>query len=135
MVARSGSCLCGAVAFTATPQDDNVLACHCKMCRRQTTHFLATVSVAQADLTFTEQRGLKWYQSSPAARRGFCAECGAALFWTNDKGTVGVSAGALDDDHGLHLHRHVYVADKGAYYDIPEHEPQYGGDDEAPDPQ
>ncbi len=130
MAARSGSCLCGAVTFTVVPQDTNVLACHCKMCRRQTTHFLATVSVAEADLAFTEKRGLKWHQSSAAARRGFCAECGSALFWTTDQGTVGVSAGALDDDTGLHLYRHVYVADKGAYYDISDQLPQSTGDDE-----
>ena len=129
--ARTGACLCGAVAFTVTPSDPHVLACHCKMCRRQTSHFLATVSVAASDLAITEPRGLKWYQSSPHARRGFCGECGSALFWTDDQGNLGVSAGALDDDTGLRLHSHIYVADKGAYYDIADDQRQYPGDDAA----
>ena len=125
----TGSCLCGAVAFTVTPRDDEVLACHCKMCRRQTTHFLATVSAAAADLVFTEQRGLRWYKSSTAARRGFCGDCGSVLVWTDDHGNLGVSAGALDDDTGLHLKRNIYVADKGGYYDIPGDLPQSSGGD------
>ena len=32
--ARSGSCLCGAVRFIATPKDTDFGVCHCSMCRK-----------------------------------------------------------------------------------------------------
>ena len=113
----SGSCLCGAVRFAIPPVTD-VIACHCKMCRRQTTHHLAaTVSMPWPELHFSEQRGLAWYQSSPQARRGFCRECGSLLFWAIED-RVAVSAGAMDDDSHMRLTKHIYTRDKGAYYDI-----------------
>lgn len=119
----SGSCLCGAVKFTI-PAATDVMACHCKMCRRQTTHYLATVTVTKPEVTFDEQRGLAWYQSSPTARRGFCRDCGSVLFWQDAK-YIAVSAGALDDDFHLRLAAHIYVADKGAYYDISDDAPRF----------
>jgi len=52
---------------------------------------------------------------------GFCAECGSSLFWdapAND--TVSVAAGSLDEPTRLHLLGHVYVAQAGDYYELPE---------------
>ena len=40
----------------------------------------------------------KTYRSSPQARRQFCADCGASLFWSEDgSGEVDVFLGTFDD--------------------------------------
>ncbi|EEB84484.1 glutathione-dependent formaldehyde-activating, GFA [Roseobacter sp. GAI101] len=61
----------------------------------------------------------RWYTSSPGVRRGFCPTCGSFLFWKSDADPdTGISLGAIDGPTGLHLTRHIFVADKGDYYDI-----------------
>lgn len=67
---------------------------------------------------------VRWYAASPSAKRGFCPTCGSFLFWTaHDEPDTGVSLGALDGPTGLHLDRHIFTADKGDYYDIPQTNP------------
>ena len=57
--------------------------------------------------------------------RGFCRNCGSFLFWQhNDEETISISMGVLDAPTGLKLARHIFVADKGDYYDITDDLPQ-----------
>ena len=72
-------------------------ACHCSQCRRTSGHFAASTAVSPDRLRLVEERGLRWYRSSPEARRGFCGECGASLFWEpNARDYVAIAAGTLD---------------------------------------
>jgi hypothetical protein len=43
---------------------------------------------------------------------------------------MGVALGALDGPTGLVLQRHIFVADKGDYYDITDHVRQEEQEDE-----
>ena len=127
---QTGQCLCGAVKYEVRNLDSEAVACHCGQCRRQSGHYFASAMTTRADLTITEDRGLKWYKSSAAARRGFCAECGAILFWesaTDD--STAISAGSLDLPTGLRLARHIFVDDKSDYYEIDDGLPQFAGYD------
>jgi hypothetical protein len=111
----------------------DVTACHCGQCRRQSGHFYATTSVAAERFTLTEDRGLKWYSASATARRGFSGECGSIVLWqpiTKDR--VAILAGSLDAPTGLKLARHIFVADKGDYYEIDDGLPQHAAYDDAP---
>ena len=68
---------------------------------------------------------LSWFRASDIARRGFCRNCGSFLFWQhNDEETISISMGVLDAPTGLKLARHIFVADKGDYYDITDDLPQ-----------
>ncbi len=61
-----------------------------------------------------------WYQSSTEAERGFCAQCGSALFKRQKKGSkILVSVGSLDDVTGLTNIKNVFVEEAGAYYLLP----------------
>ena len=96
-----------------------VVNCHCGQCLRTHGNVAAYTSAARADLVLTEDRGLKWYRSSEVARRGFCRNCGASLFWERLGGDrVAVAAGGIDPPSGLKTIRHIFVADKGDYYEI-----------------
>ncbi len=121
----TGSCLCGAVAFEVTQPLAPAAACHCSQCRRQSGHYWASADAPGEALRLLRDEGLRWFDSSPGVRRGFCGTCGSFLFWQKqDSGTVSVAMGALAAPTGTRLARHIFVADKGDYYDIDDTLPQ-----------
>ena len=120
-----GGCLCRAVRFEIIGAMAPVTACHCLQCRKSSGHYWASTRVADGALAITEARGLRWHRSSAGARRGFCRTCGSSLFWRADgSGTTAVAAGSLDAPTGLGLARHIFVAEKGDYYEIADGLPQ-----------
>ena len=129
MSKQEGGCLCGAVRYLVAGPLSDVHACHCGQCRRQSGHFVAATNAARAHFTLTQDRGLKWYRSSEIAQRGFCAECGSALFWDDGAGEISINAGSLDQPTGLALTRHIFVESRGDYYRIDDGLPQFIGAD------
>jgi hypothetical protein len=125
----TGGCLCGAVRYEVGGPLRDVVACHCGMCRRTSGSFVHASAARLAEFRLTDERGLSWYRSSPAAQRGFCRICGANLFWRADgRPTISIMAGSLDSTQGLRLAEHICVADKGSYYDLEDGRPQHDGD-------
>ena len=119
----TGACLCGDVTFTvgASPQGPSV--CHCGQCRRQSGHLWASAYVARSDLSISGT--VNWFAASAQAKRGFCPRCGSFLFWAADaEDTMSFALGALHEPTGLRLEKHIFVADKGDYYDIADGVPQ-----------
>jgi len=118
-----GHCNCGAITFRLTADPEGASACHCSQCRRQSGHIWASAFVPATAIEITGEPC--WYEASPIARRGFCGTCGSFLFWTaHDEDTVSFALGALDAPTGLALEKHIFVADKGDYYDIADGVPQ-----------
>jgi hypothetical protein len=116
---HKGSCLCGAVTFEVEGDLPGPDACHCTKCRKHSGHVFASTDVARSAVTIRGGDGVRWYQSSEKARRGFCSTCGSSLFWDplfHD--WIGIAMGAFDGRTGTHLHVHVFVADKGDYYEL-----------------
>jgi hypothetical protein len=100
-------------------------ACHCSQCRKQSGHFFASTDVPRDRLTLHGGEHVTWYRSSEKVRRGFCSTCGSALFWDPIyKDRIGIAMGALDKPTGTKLAIHIFVADKGDYYDIADGLPQ-----------
>jgi len=100
-------------------------ACHCRQCRKQSGHYFASTDVAKSALTVHGADRVTWYQSSEKVRRGFCATCGSSLFWDPiHRDFIGVAMGAFDTPTATHLRIHIFVADKGDYYDIADGLPQ-----------
>lgn len=118
-----GHCLCGDITFTLAAAPKDASACHCGQCRRQSGHVWASAVVPVDKLEI--EGPVAWYAASDTARRGFCARCGSFLFWkAHDETTISVALGALDPPTGLRLERHIFVADKGDYYEIADGLPQ-----------
>jgi hypothetical protein len=122
---RDGGCLCGAVRYRVRGPLRAVVACHCTQCRRSTGHFMAATAARRADFELLQDSSLKWFDSSGEARRGFCGVCGSTLFWEGrGRDYLSIAAGTLDDSAGLTTAVHIFVADKGAYYQIEPGVPQ-----------
>ena len=130
----TGRCLCGRITLSVERMNRDVVCCHCSQCRRQTGHFYAAADVLDEHLEVVDDDALVWYAASAEARRGFCRHCGSALFWKAE-GSVRTSilAGCLDAPTGLVTTAHIFVADKGDYYDIADGLPLHPGSDRAAD--
>lgn len=122
-----GSCLCGAVQYRVTGPLRPVVACHCRQCRKTSGHHVAATGAARDAVEIVGP--VRWYASSATARRGFCATCGANLFWDGPGAHLSIFAGTLDGDPGVRVAGHIFCADKGAYYEITDGLPQTPGDD------
>ena len=124
---HSGACLCGAVRFVVTGDLKAPDACHCSQCRRVSGHVWASTDVPDDRLTITGEDHVRWFQSSAKVKRGFCGTCGSALFWKPiHQPRTAVAMGAFDKPTDTHLEMHIFVGDKGDYYDIADGLPQQG---------
>ncbi|MGB7244616.1 MAG: GFA family protein [Sulfitobacter sp.] len=122
---HKGSCLCGAVRFRVSGKLPDPTACHCTICRKFSGHFEASTDVPKTALTIDGADQISWFASSAKVRRGFCATCGSSLFFDpNFHDWIGISMGAFDGLTETKLGRHIFVADKGEYYDISDGLPQ-----------
>ncbi len=120
----TGGCHCGAVRFEGDGKWRKGTACHCGQCRKQTGSFYMTSGIKNEDFKITKDDGLAWYQASKHGERGFCKKCGSALFWRSVDADwvatefISVMLGAMDDAQGVKIEKHIYVGDKGDYYEI-----------------
>lgn len=116
----NGRCDCGKVSFQVETIRETITVCHCRQCRRTSGHLWAvTHASAFSDVTFVCDEGLAWYASSDFAKRGFCRFCGSSLFYRmNEEDDVGIAAGCLDQPTHARVTKHIFVKDKGDYYDI-----------------
>ena len=120
-----GQCECGKVAFEVRTVRDSVTVCHCSQCRRISGHLWASTHASFKDINFLTQEGLVWYTSSDFAKRGFCQQCGSSLFYRmNSEEGIGIAAGCLNSPTDLKIGKHIFVKDKGDYYDIKDDAPQ-----------
>jgi hypothetical protein len=88
-------------------------------------HYFAATAAKWEDIKIVDTGELSWYKSSKTSRRGFCRNCGSSLFFDHGKGNpLGISAGSLDGACNLNVAVHIYVDEKGDYYEIPDEAPQ-----------
>ncbi len=114
---NTGGCACGAVRYRAEGALRPVVACHCETCRRTSGHHVAATSCLRESFTLTGE--VQWWSATPGYRRGFCPTCGSQLFWQREGSPrISIFAGTLDSPTGLRLHGHIYISEKGDYYDL-----------------
>ncbi len=112
-----GSCLCGDVRFDVRATPEGASMCHCGQCRKQSGGVWSSAHVATDDLAITGT--VQWFEASKIAKRGSCARCGSYLFWkAHDEDQISFALGAIDGPTGVTLRQHIFVSDKGDYYDI-----------------
>lgn len=126
----SGGCLCGEVRYEVHGRVRDVVNCHCSKCRRFTGSIGSFTIAKRADLRLVKDQGLKWYRSvqdeTPDVYRGFCSECGSSLFWDpRGKDYIAVTAGTLDQPTGLKTAGHVWLSQRGDYYELTDDLPRF----------
>ncbi|PHR61378.1 MAG: aldehyde-activating protein [Robiginitomaculum sp.] len=114
---KSGSCLCGAVTFTATPHTMGMRACHCNTCRRWSAGPFMTLGCD--DVAFDDESQLGVFKTSEWGERGFCKTCGTSLFWRmQDKSGYGVSISAFEETDDIPFGLEFFIDEKPANYEF-----------------
>jgi len=113
----TGSCLCGAVGYTAQNVATEVHSCHCGQCRRWGGSSAMAVEVGS--IAFTGDENIRCFESSDWAERGFCEKCGSSLFY-HLKGTERyvMWLGTFDDQQPFKLAGEIYIEEKPPCYDF-----------------
>ncbi|MBT5435648.1 MAG: GFA family protein [Alphaproteobacteria bacterium] len=127
-ISVSGGCYCRKAWYEAAAVSTSMIECHCTQCRKQSGHRYATVAGTQDNVAIEGAENISWFRASGEAERGFCSHCGSHLFWrslTDDK--MVLLGGSIDDASGLRLTSHIFVEDKGSYYEIDDGLPQFKG--------
>lgn len=118
-----GKCHCGSVTFAAKGLSD-IWYCHCKQCQHLTGLYIAAAGVLREDLKINGD--VNWLPISEKSESGHCRACGSYMFWNNpSRPTMSVLAGNINDTSGLEVKGHIFVAEKGDYYQITDGLPQF----------
>jgi len=100
----------------------DVLICHCVDCRRWHGHACAMTSARREDMAISDPGLVRWFTvagDGPRPRRGFCATCGASLFWERPDGDlISIAAGVLDAPTGLATVLQIHVDSAADYYSV-----------------
>ena len=124
-----GSCLCGKVKFTVSNQINDIVNCHCSLCRKaQGTAFATNGNVVAKDFSFLEGEGnLSSYPYSETQTKLFCKTCGSPILSKNTltPETVRVRLGTIDSDINEHIEAHIFVSSKASWDKISDDLPQY----------
>lgn len=117
-------CLCGANAFELDADPGPVTACHCGQCRKYSGFHAASIDVEAEDLRWIRQGHVTRFEHDSGSVRAFCGVCGTKLWFEYAGGGLSLEAGILDAPTGASMAEHIFVADKGDFYDIADGLPQ-----------
>lgn len=124
-----GGCFCKAVRYEITKFPKELMYCHCRTCRQFTGSLFASFSVAGFGFSITKNEGLKWFESSANAKRGFCGNCGTTLFFQGQNdfdGMFEVCCGSLDNDgETIEKTVHIFCSSAASYTKIADGAVQY----------
>lgn len=123
----TGRCACGAVRWRGSGPPVFAGLCHCESCRRASgAPFVGWLALRDDRLTITGE--IAEHRSSPHARWGRCAACGAPLYYrtTRYPGETHLYAGSLDDPARFTPHEHYHWEERVPWVtfsdDFPRHE-------------
>jgi hypothetical protein len=94
----TGGCACGRIRYTARVEDYDAYLCHCRMCQRATGSVsIAFKGIKRADVLWHKEPD--WYDSSPIARRPYCASCGTSFGFAfkEDSDSMDLTVASFDD--------------------------------------
>jgi len=81
---------------------------------------MAASGAATADVVFTCDKTLAWYERTEGVEYGFCTRCGSSLFWraADKPGHLSITAGSLDHPTGLVTDGVLFASEIGDYHTL-----------------
>ena len=103
-MSHTGRCLCGAIHYELAGNPNSVSVCHCTDCQRSSGAPMIVWAEFPESAVRVTKGTPKTINSSGAAMRSFCPECGSGLFYRNAEilpGVVEVRSSTLDNPEAL----------------------------------
>jgi len=127
-MSATGKCLCGATTYEGLGEVSQPGVCHCEDCRRWIGGPLMVVEFSGG---MRIDGPVKWRKTSDWAERGWCAECGSAIFYRLQNGAMqSASLGSLDDPEAAGaIKEHIFVDRKMSCYDFKDDAPRMTADE------
>ncbi len=124
-----GGCLCGKVQFEITGAIQNIIYCHCSLCRKaQGSAFATNGNVNADDFRFVSgEHELTGYSANADQTKYFCKHCGSPIFSKKDSqpDTVRIRLGTIESDIEERPSAHIFVTSKANWENISGDVPQY----------
>jgi len=126
-----GSCLCGAVRFEISGKINNIVHCHCSLCRTaQGGAFATNGNVKQDEFRFVDgENNLTGFESTPGQTKFFCKTCGSPIMSKNttSPNNIRVRLGTIESDINERPGSHIFVTSKANWDVITDDLPKYEG--------
>jgi len=119
----NGGCLCGKIKFEITGKIEDIICCHCSLCRKAQGSAFATNGNLDADkfVIISGADQLTGYEATPGQTKYFCRHCGSPIMSKStaypDK--VRVRLGTIESDISERPVAHVFVASKANWEELP----------------
>lgn len=124
-----GSCLCGNVKFTISSKINDIIYCHCSLCRKaQGSAFATNANVETKNFKFLSgENNLTAYPSSGSQKKYFCKTCGSPIMSKNSLSpeNIRIRLGTIESDIRERPEAHVFVSSKANWETIAGDIPQY----------
>lgn len=118
-ISLTGSCLCGAVTFTATGQPRRFYHCHCSRCRKASGTGHASNLFLKGALSWDsgeDQVAVYRHRSAERFSNTFCRVCGGRLpRFIEGAGVVMIPAGSLDDEPPLKPEARIFTGSRAGW--------------------
>ncbi len=124
---REGGCQCGDVRYRLLGEPVMTALCHCTMCRRANAAPVVAWAMYEASCVEFTRAPPTIYESSPGARRGFCARCGTPISFTADYilGLVDITIGSLDWPEAVAPAFHYWESKRLPWLELGDELPRY----------
>lgn len=115
-----GRCLCGAVRVRLPEAVTTVDACHCGICRKQSSGgpMFALHAPGGARPEVEGEENLATYASSAWAERSFCRVCGTPVWYRFVEGAFYSLSAGLFDPAAFRFETEIFVEEKPGFYDF-----------------
>ena len=124
-----GSCLCGEVTFTISKPIEDIIYCHCSLCRKaQGSAFATNANVEAKSFNFLSGKdNLTAYKSSSIQTKYFCKTCGSPIMSKNASNpeNVRIRLGTIESDISERPMAHIFVGSKANWETISDDLPQH----------
>ena len=126
-----GGCLCGKVRYEISGPIENIVYCHCSLCRKaQGSAFASNGNIDINHFHFISgEDQLTAYAASSEHKKYFCKHCGSPIMSTNtaypDK--IRVRIGSIESDIKEKPLAHIFVSSKASWEEINDDLPKFDG--------
>ena len=124
-----GGCLCGKVKFTISNKINDIVYCHCSLCRKaQGSAFATNGNIEASNFKFLSgENNLTTYQASENQTKLFCTSCGSPIMSKNtlNPDVIRIRLGTIESDINESPEAHIFVSSKANWEEITDNLPQY----------